>query len=68
MVELTTREKKIIMIKWLMHESNPCTKEPVETREKMLITGLKTLGIEYNKDEMLDMCFITRVYYLYKVP
>lgn len=55
MVELTDREKKIVMIKFIMHGVGPFYHLSVETRENMLIQALKILGFDYNKDEMLDI-------------
>ena len=55
MAELTEREKKIVMIKYIMHGVGPFQHTSVETRENMLIASLKILGFEYNKDEMLDI-------------
>ena len=55
MVELTDREKKIVMIKFIMHGLGPFQHTSVEVRENMLIQALKILGYEYDKDEMLDI-------------
>ena len=55
MVELTEREKKIIMIKFIMHGVGPFQHLSVDARENMLMASLKVLGFEYNKDEMLDI-------------
>ena len=54
MVELTDREKKIIHIKFIMH-GEKLQKLPINVRETMLIMTLKLRGIEYDKNEMLDI-------------
>ena len=55
MVELTEREKKIVMIKFIMHNDGPFSQLPMGTRENMLAASLKIMNMEYNKDEMLDI-------------
>ena len=55
MVELTDREKKIILIKFVMHGNSPYTSLSVDDREKHLIAAVQLLGFDYNKDEMLDI-------------
>ena len=55
MVELTDREKKIILIKFIMHGNSPYTSLSVDDREKHLIASMQLLGFDYNKDEMLDI-------------
>lgn len=55
MIELTEREKKIIIIKFIMHGNSPFTSLPIETREKALIQALNHLGFDYDKDDMLKL-------------
>ena len=55
MVELTDREKKLILIKFIMHGMSPYTSLSVDDREKHLIASMQLLGFDYNKDEMLDL-------------
>lgn len=55
MVELTEREKKIVLIKFIMHNDGPFSKLPMNVRETMLMTTCKLLGYEYDKDAMLDL-------------
>ena len=55
MVELTEREKKIVMIKFVMHGVGPYQNLSVDEREKHLIAALQLMGIQYNRDEMLDL-------------
>ena len=55
MVELTDREKKIILVKFIMHGNSPYTSLSVDDREKHLIASMQLLGFDYNKDEMLDI-------------
>lgn len=55
MVELTEREKKIVMIKFVMHGVGPYQNLSVDEREKHLIAALQIMGIQYDRDEMLDL-------------
>jgi hypothetical protein len=55
MVELTDREKKIVLIKFIMHGAGPFQFLPVNLREKELIIAMRAHGFDYNKDEMLDL-------------
>lgn len=55
MVELTEREKKIVMIKFVMHGVGPYQNLSVDEREKHLIAALQIMGMQYNRDEMLDL-------------
>jgi len=55
MVELTDREKKIILIKYIIHGVSPYDQLPLDVREQMLIASLKTMGLKYDKTEMLDL-------------
>ena len=55
MVELTEREKKIVLIKYIIHGTSPYDGAPLETRIQMLEAALKTSGIEYNQGELLDI-------------
>ena len=55
MVELTEREKKIVMIKFIMHGTGPYMALSPDDREKHLIAAMQLLGYDYNQDEMLDL-------------
>lgn len=55
MVELTEREKKIILIKYIIHGNSPHTDTPLETRVQMLQIALKISGIKYDEGELLDI-------------
>ncbi len=55
MVELNEREKKIVLIKFIMHNDGPFSKLPMDVRETMLATTCKLLDYEYDKDAMLDL-------------
>lgn len=55
MVELTEREIKIVLIKFIMHGMSPYTSLSIDDREKHLIAALNVMGMEYKKDEMLDL-------------
>lgn len=55
MAELTQREKKIVLIKFIMHNDGPFSKLPMHIRETMLISSMKLLGMDYDKNEMLDI-------------
>ena len=55
MVELTEREQKIVMIKFIMHGNGPYMTLSVDDREKHLIAALQLLGFDYDKNEMLDL-------------
>ena len=55
MVELTEREKKIVLIKYVIHGNSPFAEAPLDTREQMLQAALKVSGIKYDKAELLDL-------------
>ena len=55
MAELTDREKKIILIKFIIHGNSPYTNLSIDDREKHLIATMQLLGFDYDKDEMLDL-------------
>lgn len=55
MAELNNREKKIIMIKYIVHGTSPFDSTPLEQRVQMLEASLKTMGIEYDESELLDL-------------
>ena len=52
MVELTDREKKIVLIKFIMHGMEQL---PVENRVQILKVAMKLLGMNYNEQEMFDI-------------
>lgn len=55
MVELTDREKKIVLIKFIIHGNSPFSHTPLETRVQMLQAALKLSGITYDESEMVDL-------------
>ena len=55
MAELTDREKKIILIKFIIHGMSPYTNLSIDDREKHLIATMQLLGFDYDKDEMIDL-------------
>ena len=55
MAELTDREKKIVMIKFIVHGNGPFATEPVETRVQMLEAACKMMGLDWNEQEMFDL-------------
>ena len=55
MAELTEREKKIVCIKFIMHNDGPFKKLPMSVRETMLASAVKLLGYDYDDKEMLDL-------------
>lgn len=55
MAELTEREKKIVLIKYIIHGVSPFQEAPIEVREQMLMVAMKFMGMDYNKPEMLDL-------------
>jgi hypothetical protein len=55
MVELSDREKKIVLIKYIIHGVSPYDTVSIDIREQMLIASLKTMGLDYDKSEMLDL-------------
>lgn len=55
MVELTEREKKIVLIKYIIHGNSPFAEAPLETRVQMLQAALKVSGIKYDEAELLDL-------------
>ena len=55
MVELTDRERKIILIKYIIHGNSPFAETPLSTRVQMLQSALKLSGIKYDESEMLDL-------------
>ena len=52
---LTDREKKIILIKYIIHGLSPFSKESLDTRISMLKAALLSLGWEYDEAEMLKI-------------
>jgi len=55
MVELTEREKKIVLIKFIIHGNSPFSQAPLDTRVQMLVAALKLSGIKYDESEMMDL-------------
>jgi len=55
MAELNDREKKLVLIKYVIHGVSPFSEAPLETRVNMLRASMKFLGLEYVESEMLDL-------------
>jgi hypothetical protein len=55
LVELTDREKKIILIKYIIHGNSPFAETELEIRVQMLQAALKLSGINYEESEMMDL-------------
>ena len=52
-VPLTDREKKIVLIKYIVHGVSPFSKAPLDTRIKMLKSAVKKCGMEYDENELM---------------
>ena len=55
MAELTDREKKIVLIKYIIHGVSPFQEAPIEVRSQMLQVAMKFMGFDYDESEMLDL-------------
>lgn len=55
MAELTEREKKIVLIKFIMHGEKGFGALSVDTREQVLQVAMALLKMKYDKAEMLDL-------------
>ena len=55
MVELTDREKRIVLIKFIMHGKSQFSEMPIEQRLQFLEVYTKLVGLEWNNDEMKDL-------------
>ncbi len=49
---LTDREKKIILIKYIVHGVSPFSEAPINTRLKMLKSAIEKSGLVYDDDEL----------------
>ncbi len=54
-LNLTVREVKIIMIKYIVHGVSPFSEAPLETRIKLLQTAAAQFGFDYNDDEFQEL-------------
>ncbi len=54
-LELTEREVKIVMIKYIIHGNSPFSEAPLETRMKMLMVAAKQYGIKYDDAEFQEI-------------
>ena len=52
MVELTDREKKIVLIKFIIHGTSPFAEAKLSDRLKMLKEAVKKCGLHYDEDEL----------------
>ena len=55
MVELTDREKQIVMIKFIVHGNSAFANEPVPVRVQMLEAACKVMGLPWDEQEMFDL-------------
>ena len=55
MAELTDREKKIILIKYIIHGTSPYSETPIDVRVQMLQASAKLYGLEYEEQDWLDL-------------
>ena len=55
MVELTDREKKIVLIKYIIHGISPYSELPMSTKAAMLKAAAKFLQLDFDEAEWLDI-------------
>jgi|TARA_B110000438_G_scaffold46724_1_gene46912 two-component SAPR family response regulator len=51
----TDREKKIVLIKYIIHGVAPFSEAPLGTRIKMLKAAVEKCGMVYNDDELMQI-------------
>ena len=55
LVEFTDREKKIVLIKYIIHGVSPYSELPMSTRTAMLKASAKFLELSFDEAEWLDI-------------
>lgn len=50
---LTDKEKKIVLIKYIIHGVSPFSEAPLGTRIKMLKAAVENCGMIYDEDELM---------------
>ena len=53
MTPLTAKEKKIILIKYIIHGVSPFSEASLDVRIKMLKEAMKKIGLHYDEEELL---------------
>jgi len=53
MTPLTDREKKIILVKFIIHGNSPYAKAPLSLRVKMLKVAVEKSGLHYDENELM---------------
>ena len=54
-MSLTDKEKKIVLIKYIIHGVSPFDKAPLGTRVRMLKAAVERLGMVYDDDELMQI-------------
>lgn len=52
---LTDREKKIILVKYIIHGVSPFSEAPLSTRRKMLKAAVERCEMNYDEDELMTI-------------
>jgi len=55
MIDLTEREKKLCLIKYIIHGASPFSEAPLELRVKMFKAACQILEWEYNEKDLLEL-------------
>jgi|TARA_R110002096_G_scaffold296525_2_gene491000 hypothetical protein len=55
MIPLTSKEKKIVLIKYIIHGVSPFAEASLDIRIKMLKSAMKKIGLHYDEEEMLSI-------------
>lgn len=52
---LTDKEKRICLIKYIVHGNSPFADEPIEKRIEMLEAACLTIGLDYDDSKMQEL-------------
>lgn len=52
---LAEREKKIVLIKYIIHGVSPFSEAPLTTRIKMLKSAVVKCGMKYDENELMEL-------------
>lgn len=52
---LTDKEKRIVLIKYIVHGNSPFADAPIEKRIEMLQAACLTVGLDYDDDKMQEL-------------
>jgi len=55
MMAFTDREKKIILVKYVIHGVSPFTEAPLGKRVKMLKAAVEKAGLNYDEEELMGI-------------